>query len=291
MLVCENGSKWFPIFMIVQDTKREKYLFNYKNLKLNHKSKEIQNYNREYVGYKVVDNFSKIRKEGKIISILKNYGNGLPEYVKVFWDDKVITKEFIINDEESLRENLNFVKINGIYEVSEKKEFIPLSKQVKNSTTDYSEIKTENHNQNYNGKFREIERKNWGASPGARSSVEDEYFSLQRLYPVEQNIVADYLNHLRKKKYLTKKALTELFPKEYKHTVGHWLRKDFGGSIPIMEDWKLLEKHFKIDLNYTKYVCKSALKLQTVKKTKYKIPDDYISFEMIDKLKNLNEKP
>ena len=289
MLVCENERKWFPIFMVVQDTKKEKYLFNYKNLKLNHKSKEVKNYKKEYLGYKVVDNFSKIRKEGKIISILEFYKIGLPKYVKVYWADRVITKEFIINDEESLIDNLNFLKINGILKVSEKKEFIPLVRKVKNSKSDYSEIKTENHNKNYNGKFREINRKNWGASPGARSSVEDEYFSRQRLYPVDQKIVADYLNYIRKKNHLSKKAFTELFSKEYKHTVGHWLRKDFGGSIPLLEDWKLLEKLFEIDLNFTKYVCKTGLKLQTVKKTKYKIPDDMISYEMIKKLENLNK--
>jgi len=100
------------------------------------------------------------------------------------------------------------------------------------------------------------------------------------------------LNYIRKKNNLSKKAFTELFPKEYKHTVGHWLRKDFGGSIPILEDWNKLKEHFEIDTNYTNYVCKSALKLQIVKSTKYKIPDDLISLDMVEKLHNLNsDKP
>jgi len=290
MLVVKNNNKWFPIFMIVHDNKKQKYFFNYKHLKLNHKTNEKQLYSKNFIGYKVINNMNKEKKEGKIVSVIEKYSDGLPRYVKVFWNNKTVTKEFVINDVETLDNNIQFINNDGYFKVNELQDFIPINKQIEQINDDFSNIKTNNNNGNYNGKFKDIERKNWGASPGARSSVEEEYFSLQRLYPVKQNVIADYLNYIRKQNNLSKKAFTELFPEEYKHTVGHWLRKDFGGSIPVLEDWNKLEEHFELDNNYTKYVCKSALKLQIVKSTKYKIPDDLISLEMVEKLNNLNVK-
>ncbi|MEA2103055.1 MAG: site-specific DNA-methyltransferase [Candidatus Cloacimonadota bacterium] len=290
MLVVKNENKWFPIFMIVHDNKKQRYFFNYKQLKLNHRTTEKKRNSKNYIGYKVVNNMIEGKREGKIISVIKKYPDGLPRYVKVFWKNKTITKEFIINDEEELQNNIKFIKNDGYFIVNELQNFIPVNKQVEKIDDDFFDIKSNSQNGNYTGKFKDIERKNWGASPGARSSVEEEYFSLQRLYSVKQNIVADYLNYIREKNNLSKKAFTELFPKEYKHTVGHWLRKDFGGSIPILKDWKKLMELFELDTNYTNYVCKSALKLQVVQNTKYKIPDDLISFFMVNKLSKLNCK-
>lgn len=140
----------------------------------------------------------------------------------------------------------------------------------------------------YNGKFKEINRENWGASPGARTSVEEEYFSMQRLYRVQQPIIADYLNYIREKNKLSKKDFANLFPPHYQHTIGHWLRKDFGGSIPLKEDWEKLESIFKIDPNIKNYACKTALKLQTVSPNKFKIPNDVIDPSLIPKLELLN---
>ena len=137
------------------------------------------------------------------------------------------------------------------------------------------------------GKFKNEKRKNWGASPGARASLEEDYFSKRRLYNVDQVLVADYLNLKRKKKNLTKKELTEIFPAKYKHTVGHWLRKDFGGSIPIKEDWKILDKVLDLDKFFSNYVCKTALKLQTVSNGKYKLPEDFVRTNFLEKLSYL----
>ena len=96
------------------------------------------------------------------------------------------------------------------------------------------------------------------------------------------------MDYIRQKHNLTKKEFTDLFSAKYKHTVGHWLRKDFGGSIPVKEDWEKIEQHFEIDTEIKNYACKTALKLQTVTKLKYKIPDDVISKELIGKLEKLN---
>ncbi len=119
--------------------------------------------------------------------------------------------------------------------------------------------------------------------------MDSEFFSLQRLYDVDQNIVADYLNKLRVKKGLTKVGLTKLFPKEYKHTVGHWLRKDLGGSLPSMKDWFLLSSFLGLEEWMTNYVCKRALKLQAVKNGEFKLPRDFISNSFVDELSKLYE--
>jgi len=279
--------------MLVQDNKTCRYYFNYKRLKFNHKLKETKTAlcGQNFVGYNVVDNISKNKKQGLIISIIEKYDNGLPKYVKVFWNnDKIITKEFVKKDDDQVLKNLIFTHNNGYVFVKELKNHISLEKIINTSIEKVKLPQKSISNRNYNGKFKEIERKNWGASPGARSSVEEEYFSLQRLYPVKQEIIADYLNYIRKQQGLSKNAFIKISPKNYKHTVGHWLRKDFGGSVPVPSDWNKLEKLFDIDKNMTNYVCKTALKLQTVKNTKYKIPDDLISNEMIGKLLELNNE-
>ncbi len=286
-----KDKKWFPVFMLVHSNKTHRYNFNYKVLQLNHKFQEKPNYlNKNFIGYKVSDNLSKTKKEGIIIEIISRYNNFFPKYVKVLWKDGIITKEFIIEDEEKIQCNVKCFRQNGYTSIKEIKEIIPLEKTIEE--TDKFEFKKyfdkNSKGNNYNGKYKGIERKNWGASPGARSSIDEEYFSLQRLYNVDQNLIADYLNYIRKQHNLSKKKITELFPKNYKHTVGHWLRKDFGGSIPVIEDWEKIEKHFKIDIRIKQYACKTALKLQTVTKTKYKIPDDVIDLDLVNKLKKLN---
>jgi hypothetical protein len=126
-------------------------------------------------------------------------------------------------------------------------------------------------------KFHFLDRINWGASPGARKLVEGEYFTKMRLYRIDQTIVAQYLTLLRKSKNMSIQDVINKFPKEYYHTVGHWFRKDFGGSIPIPEDIKLLKKVFNVQDGLFKVLERTALKFQTVKTSlKGKNPGDYI---------------
>ncbi|MCB1189456.1 MAG: hypothetical protein KDK90_03440 [Leptospiraceae bacterium] len=91
------------------------------------------------------------------------------------------------------------------------------------------------------------------------------------------------MNKKRTEIKLTKNKLTNLFPKEYKHTVDHWLRKDFGGSIPVPEDWESLTKILNIENSYTNYVCKTALKLQKVKQGEHKLPEDFVCANNLSK--------
>ncbi|MCX8026772.1 MAG: hypothetical protein N3A62_02795, partial [Thermodesulfovibrionales bacterium] len=122
---------------------------------------------------------------------------------------------------------------------------------------------------------------------GARASLEEEYFSLQRLYDVRQDIVCDYLNYKRRQKAMSKTDLVKCFPKEYKHTVGHWLRKDFGGSIPTPSDWTKLAEILDIDDDFTNYVCKTALRLQTVRNGIERMPEDFLDIGFLEKIKGI----
>ena len=287
LIVAKNGRYWFPIFMIVDDNKKLKYVFNYKKLTLKSKTEYNRNWEKEdFIGFNVIDSLSKNKNEGIIINVLERYQNEYPKYVYVKWNNNKVTKEFIINSQEEVNENLDIDFNREKIHIKENKELIPLNKYV-NTTFNNLEIENAREKDTYKGKFKTEKRKNWGASPGARSSVEQEYFSVQRLYEVNQQIICDYLNHKRELKGLTKKELTDLFPKNYRHTVGHWLRKDFGGSLPCPEDWEKLSKILNIEDDITNYVCKTALKLQTVKNGEYKLPKDFIDSKSLDILYKL----
>lgn len=286
LLIVQENNTWFPLFMIVDDNKSVNYVFQFKNLNLKSKSDYNRNWsNTDFIGYPVYDNLSKNKRKGIVISILEYYDNLFPKYVVVEWEAGKLTKEFIIQDQDSIDSNLIFNLDNPI-SVNEIVEYISLDKEV-NENNLYNTKKRKSILKEYNGKFKDIPRKNWGASPGARSSIEDEYFSLQRLYNVNQKLVSDYLNYKRIERGYSKNEFSKLFPHSYKHTIGHWLRKDFGGSIPTPEDWDLISSILDIDQKFTKYVCASALKLQTVKHSNFKMPDDFIDKSFLKNLKKL----
>lgn len=289
MLVFEDNNRWFPVFMIVDDNKKNNYVFNYKALNLKSKNEYKRNwFETNFINFKVVDSLSKQKRKGVIVDILKNSKNGFPKYVIVKWDDNKYTKEFVVYSQEEVNQNISLKLNNSILEFTEMINYTELVKNIDylNTVNDskYNTLYKSKINGTYNGKFKNEKRINLGASPGARSSVNDEYFSLQRLYEVNQSLISDYLNYKRIKKGLSKNEITKLFPEEYKHTVGHWLRKDFGGSLPTPEDWKILIQYLDIDKSVTNYVCKTALRLQTVKHAKYKMPKDFQQIDFLDKL-------
>ena len=122
-----------------------------------------------------------------------------------------------------------------------------------------------------------MEKINWGASPGARKLMLGEYFTKMRLYRIDQPLVAQYLTLLRKSKNLSIQDIINKLPKEYRHTVGHWFRKDFGGSIPIPQDVELIKTIFNIQDGLLRILKRTALKFQTVKASiRGKNPGDYI---------------
>ncbi len=287
LIVVKNGKNWFPIFMIVDDNKKSKYVFNYKKLTLKSKFEYNRKWEKEdFIGFKVIDNISKNKNKGIIIKVLERYSNKFPKYVYVKWNNNKVTKEFIIYSQDEVNNNLNINFSEEKLLIEEKKEFISLNK---NANVDIKNFELKNLiiKDTYKGKFKTEKRKNWGASPGARSSVEQEYFSIKRLYNIKQPLIANYLNHKRELKGFTKKELTNLFPPNYKHTVGHWLRKDFGGSLPSPEDWEKLTKILDIEISITNFVCKTALKIQTVKNGEHKLPEDFINSKSLNILNKL----
>ncbi|HOK21406.1 MAG TPA: hypothetical protein PLO66_01795, partial [Bacteroidales bacterium] len=79
-------------------------------------------------------------------------------------------------------------------------------------------------------------------------------------------------------------------PSNYKHTVGHWFRKDFGGSIPIPQDIIILKNILDDSIGLLNLLEKTALKYQTVKTSnKGKNPGDFISLKNEYKIKKYFE--
>lgn len=303
MIVQKIGNGWFPIFMIVKDTKRINYHFNLDSIRISHRSNNgISWWSNSFVGYKVIDNFtlkgSTIR--GKVINVLSYYGDGMPKVVGVQWEDNNLEKLPVVHN-DNFEQSVSFYcpKCNVLLS-----QYYGFNPTLKCQNCDYSLWKTKNSipklkighdyqekdllsykgeqlrvlekKRAYEGKFKNAKRINLGASPGARSSVQEPYFSCLRIYHVYQPMVADYLNIYRNDLGLTKSVLTNMFDEEYKHTVGHWLRKDMGGSIPNINDWMKLKKILGLDDNYTHFICDRGLKLQIVKASqKGKNPGDF----------------
>jgi DNA (cytosine-5)-methyltransferase 1 len=73
----------------------------------------------------------------------------------------------------------------------------------------------------------------------AYNNVENKFF--KRKDGVSQEDICDYLKYWRNKKGISTKKVDEYFG--YKHTAGHWFRKDNkSGSIPKPSDWIKLKK-------------------------------------------------
>ena len=85
----------------------------------------------------------------------------------------------------------------------------------------------------------------------ASINVADKFWG--RKYKVNQAEICDYLKEYRNKSGLSTKKIDEIFG--YKHTAGHWFRKDNkSGSIPNPSDWRKLKKILKFDNKYDKIV-------------------------------------
>ena len=85
----------------------------------------------------------------------------------------------------------------------------------------------------------------------ASTTVEDKFWG--RKYKVNQEEICDYLKEWRNKAGWSTKKVDEHFG--YKHTAGHWFRKDNkSGSIPKPSDWWELKKILGFDDKYDKVV-------------------------------------
>ena len=91
----------------------------------------------------------------------------------------------------------------------------------------------------------------------ARTNVQDEFWA--RKNPPNQHEICDYLKAWRNKSGWTTKKIDDHFG--YKHTAGHWFRKDNNsGSIPNPEDWWGLKKILGFDNKFDNAVTEMILK-------------------------------
>jgi site-specific DNA-methyltransferase (adenine-specific) len=331
MLIVSDEKKWYPVFMFAKDTTRVEYKFYLDRIRIRPKTKENRNWSdKDFIGVKVRDISGEKAKEGKIIKIIERYKNGFPKIVVVRWDGYV-SVEFVLPSEEDelIMEGLIFKcpkceskleepydpadknicpscgtllwsSVETVPKVEEPKEVIEVIKKLKNINYNVGDVikieEFEEIKKKTKSKFTELERINWGASPGARKLMLGEYFTKMRLYRVDQPTIAQYLTILRKHNGLSIPDIINKLPETYKHTIGHWFRKDFGGSIPIPEDIPLLKKIFGMENNLLNVLERTALKFQTVKTSiKGKNPGDFIEgltdTDLVDYLKKLYIPP
>ncbi len=320
MLVVPQGTDWFPIFMLVKDIKSVKYKFNLDMIRIAHKHTQISDWNpQDFTGLRVEkpQNYFKNPESGVISAIISHYESGLPKWVLVSWNK---TKT---NSLEEVIENSSFndqiimycpecnSELDVFHHYKEKMVCFSCKTQLWQDINNipileekYPRVEPEHHFSNkinnkrdikkskYRGKFIDAEKINLGQSPGARVSVNEQYFTLQRYYKINQSMICDYLNIHRKNVGLTKKGLTDKFPPEYKHTCGHWLRKDMGGSLPKIEDLLKLREILNLGDTYVNYINRMGLKLQTViAEKKGKNPGDFLDYpleKIIDMLKKVS---
>jgi len=322
MIVNSDGKSWYPIFMFAKDDTKAAYKFYLDRVRIAPKTVESRNWQAaSFVGFKVVDVLGKKTKEGRIVEVLKAYEDGFPKVVVVRWDGQS-TVEFALHpsEDEIVMEGVIFKcpKCFGVleepYDPAEKQscphcgtalwsslETLPILEEPPRiveaflaaksaSVKEAAKIDVEEPKKKSKSKFFELDRINWGSSPGARKVVLGEYFSKMRLYRIDQPVVAQYLGVLRKSAGLSVQDVIDALPKSHKHTVGHWFRKDLGGSIPLPEDLALIRQVFKEKCGspavlgaldaLLRVLEKTALKFQTVRASvKGKNPGDFLSLD------------
>jgi len=313
MLVISNGKKWYPVFMFAKASTIVPYKFYLDRVRIKPKTRLDRNWwDEDFIGVKVRDISGKKTKEGRIVKVVDRYEDGFPKVVVVQWDGRA-SMEFVLHpkNDELIMEGLIFkcpscgIKLDEPYDpvgenvcpscgltlwtnietlpvVEEPKEVVEVLKSLKDINYNIGEVlkieEFEEKRRKTRSKFVGLDKINWGASPGARKLMLGEYFTKMRLYRLDQPTVAQYLTIIRKHRGLSIQDIIDRLPATYRHTVGHWFRKDFGGSIPIPEDIPLLKKILGLNNdNLLNALERTALKFQTVKASvKGKNPGDFI---------------
>ena len=112
----------------------------------------------------------------------------------------------------------------------------------------------------------------------ASTTVKESFWG--RKYSVDQSKICDYLKYWRAKSKLSTKKIDAHFG--YKHTAGHWFRKDNkSGSIPKPSDWWKLKELLKFDDTYdevvTTFIEKDIKFEQSLRITNWNRPSDTIT--------------
>ena len=100
-----------------------------------------------------------------------------------------------------------------------------------------------------------------------------------RKHEINQAEICDYLKMWRSKKKIATHKIDELMG--YKHTAGHWFRKDISGSIPSPKDWIKLKEILGLDDKYDKLVTEVEMRKikfeQSLRVTNWDRPSDTIT--------------
>lgn len=120
------------------------------------------------------------------------------------------------------------------------------------SIEEYEKMRREDSDDKpYQGKFATTKRNNFGASPGARMSVDKKQWSLQRKHKIteeERTAIILYLKEELKKSGITTRDIDEKVGK--KDAAAHWFRLDRGGSLPAPSHWPILKELLYLDDRY-----------------------------------------
>ena len=197
--------------------------------------------------------------------------NHMPSPVKNRFSNTWEPIFFFVKNGESKKYYFNLDEVRVEHKTREgKKSNLPetLTIDMFNKLKDKLNLKVAPSNGNgYSGKFKNTNKINLGASPGARSVVNGDYYSLQRKYDIDDELKLEIIRYLRKKreeKDITPKAIDEVLG--FKDTAGHWFRLDeSGSSLPKSEDWLKLKKILNLDDKYDEVMTEQHYVLQTVK--------------------------
>lgn len=111
----------------------------------------------------------------------------------------------------------------------------------------------------------------------ASTNVADSFFT--RKNPPTQEEIVDYLKSYRKPLNISIKKIDEILG--YRHTAGHWFRKDKYGSLPSVSDWWKLKDLLNFDNTYdqqmTDLIEKEITFEQSLRITNWDRPSDTIT--------------
>ena len=111
----------------------------------------------------------------------------------------------------------------------------------------------------------------------ASTNVADSFVT--RKNPPTQEEIVEYLNSYRKSLNLSIKKIDEILG--YRHTAGHWFRKDKYGSLPSVSDWWKLKELLNFDSTYdqqmTELIEKEITFEQSLRITNWDRPSDTIT--------------
>lgn len=206
----------------------------------------------------IKDRFSNVY-EPIFLFVKKSGGYLTPEY---YFDLNQIRIPHKTNEDS----NPKFQQRTLLMEEEDNKSELPLTLSIE----EYEKWKGKinNNGNGYKGKFKNTNKINLGASPGARLSVNGEFYSKQRKHKIDNQLELEIINFIksyRKKEGISSKEIDRIFG--YKDTVGHWFRTDRGGRcLPKPEDWFKLKEILGIkEDKYDKIMTEEHYVLQTVK--------------------------